>query len=94
MDKVSVYLDNDDHDVDNISLSFEELKQRHMEQTLQQCQDRNGPLTKAMIDMIENPPPPFELSDHDAMTGNTLIGKKSKDADHRKRKGNRRKTVR
>ncbi len=52
-----------DHDVDNIGMSFEELKQSHIEQALQQCQDRNGPLAKAMIDMIENPPPPFELSD-------------------------------
>ncbi len=57
-----------DHDVDNIGLSFEELKQHHIEHTLQQCQDRNGPLAKAMIDMIENPPPPFELSDDDDKT--------------------------
>ncbi len=54
-----------DHDVDNIGLSFEELKQCHIEQALQQCQDRNGPLAKAMIELIENPPPPFELSDDD-----------------------------
>ena len=54
-----------DHDVDNIGLFFEELKQRHIEQALQQCQDRSGPLGKAMIDMIENPPPPFEFSDDD-----------------------------
>ncbi len=54
-----------DHDVDNIGLTFEELKQRQMKQALQQCQDRNGPLAKAMIDMIENPPPPFESSDDD-----------------------------
>ena len=54
-----------DHAVDNIGLSFEQLKQCHIEQALQQCQDRNGPLTKAMINMIENPPPPFELSDDD-----------------------------
>ena len=54
-----------DHDVDNIGLTFEELKQRQIEQALQQCQDRNGPLAKAMIDMIENPPPPFESSDDD-----------------------------
>jgi hypothetical protein len=46
-----------------------------------------------MIDTIENPPPPFELSDHDGMTGNVLIGKKGKDTDHRKRKGNRGKTA-
>ena len=32
---------------------------------LQQCQDRNGSLAKAMIDMIENPLPPFESSDDD-----------------------------
>ena len=54
-----------DHDVNNIGLSFEELKQRQIKQALQQCQDRNGPLAKAMIDMIENPPPPFESSDDD-----------------------------
>ena len=52
-----------DHDVDGIGLSFAELKQRQIEQALQQCQDRNGPLAKAMIDLIENPPPPFESSD-------------------------------
>ena len=54
-----------DHDVDNIGLSFEELKQCQIKQALQQCQDRNGPLAKAMIDMIENPPPPFESSGDD-----------------------------
>ncbi len=54
-----------EHDVDNIGLTLEELKQRQIEQALQQCQDRNGPLAKAMIDMIENPPPPFESSDDD-----------------------------
>ncbi len=54
-----------DHDVDNIGLSFKELKQCQIEQALQQCQDRNGPLAKAMIDMIENPPSPFESSDDD-----------------------------
>ncbi len=75
-----------DHDVDNIGLSFEELKQHHIEQALQQCQDRNGPLAKAMIDMIENPPPPFESSDDDETTNNVLIRK-------RKRKGNRGKSV-
>ncbi len=71
-----------DHDVDNIGLSFEELKQRHIKQALQQCQDRNGPLAKAMIDIIENPPPPFESSDNDEMMNNVLIRK-------RKHKGNR-----
>ncbi len=75
-----------DHDVDNIGLSFEELKQRHIEQALQQCQDRNSPLAKATIDMIENPPHPFELSDNDEATNNVLIRK-------RKRKGNRGKLV-
>ena len=54
-----------DDDVDNIGLTFKELKQRQIKQALQQCQDRNGPLAKAMIDMIENPPPPFESSDDD-----------------------------
>jgi hypothetical protein len=43
-DDVCFYSDNDDDDVDNFGLSFEELKQHHMEQALQQCQDRNGPL--------------------------------------------------
>jgi hypothetical protein len=75
-----------DNDVNNFGLSFEELKQRHIEQALQQCQDRNSPLAKAMIDMIENPPTPFESSDDDEMTNNVLIRK-------RKRKGNRGKLV-
>jgi hypothetical protein len=75
-----------DHDVDNIGLLFEELKQRHIEQALQQCQDRSNPLAKAMIDMIENPPPPFESSDDAETTNNMLIRK-------RKRKGNRGKSV-
>jgi hypothetical protein len=75
-----------DQDVVNIGLSFEELKQCHIKQALRQCQDRNGPLAKAMIDMIENPPPPFELSD-DETTNNVLIQK------HSKRKGNRGKSV-
>jgi len=35
-----------------------------MEQALQQCQDKNGPLAKVMIEMIENPPPPFEGNIH------------------------------
>jgi hypothetical protein len=78
LDDVSFYSEDKDYDVDNISLSFNELKQRHMEQALQQCQDRNDPLAKAMIDMIENHPPPFELSDNDETTGNILIGKKGK----------------
>ena len=51
-----------------------------MEHYLQQCKDRNGPLVKVMIEMIENPPPPFELSDDDEKTD-------------RKRKGNRGKMV-
>jgi hypothetical protein len=57
-----------------------------MEQALQQCKDRNGPLAKAMIEMIENPPPPFELSEDDETTDGVLMGK-------RKRKGNRGKTA-
>ena len=61
-----------DHDIDNIGLSFEELKQCHIKQALQQHQDRNGPLAKAMIDMIENPPPPFESSDDDDKTIDSL----------------------
>jgi len=42
-----------------------------MEHYLQQCKDRN-----AMIEMIENPPPPFELSDNDEKTEDVLIGKR------------------
>ncbi len=70
-----------DHDVDNIGLSFEELKQRQIKQALQQCQDRNGPLAKAMIDMIENPPPLFESSDDDDddKTINAVEGEENKD---------------
>ncbi len=70
-----------DHDVDNIGLTFEELKQRQIKQALQQCQDRNGPLAKAMIDMIENPPPPFESSDDDGdeKTSNAVEGEENKD---------------
>ncbi len=75
-----------DHDVNNIGLSFEELKQRQIEQALQQCQDKNGPFAKARIEMIENPPPPFESSDDDETTNNVMIRK-------RKRKGNRGKSV-
>ncbi len=76
------FLDDDNNDnVDNIGLSFEELKQRHREQALQQCIDRNGPLAKAIIEMIENPPPPFESSEDDERTNNVLIG-------NRKRKRN------
>jgi hypothetical protein len=75
-----------DHDVDNIGLSFEELKQRQLEQALQQCQDRNGPFAKARIEMIENPPPPFESSDNDETTKNVMI-------QERKRKGDRGKLV-
>jgi hypothetical protein len=73
---VCFYLDDDnDDDVDNIGLLFEELKQRHREQTLQQCIDRDGPLAKAMVEMIENPPPPFESSEDDETTNNASIGK-------------------
>ncbi len=41
-----------DHDVDNIGLSFEELKQRQIEQALQHCHDRNGPFAKARIEIV------------------------------------------
>ncbi len=71
-----------DHDVDNIGLSFEELKQRQIEQALQKCHDSNGPFARARIKMIENPPPPFESSDDDETTKNVMIRK-------RKRKGKR-----
>jgi len=46
-----------------------------MEHYLQQCKDRNGPLAKAMIEMIENPLSPFELSDDDEKTEDVMIGK-------------------
>jgi len=74
LDDVCFYSEDDNDDVDNIDLSSEELKQCHMEHYLQQCKDRNGPLAKAMIEMIENPPPPFELSDDDEKTEDVLIG--------------------
>jgi hypothetical protein len=84
LDDVCFYSDdNKDDDVDNIGLLFEELKQRHREQALQQCIDRDSPFAKAMIEMTENPPPPFESSEDDEMTNNMLIRK-------RKRKGNTR----
>ncbi len=51
------------HDVDNHSLPFEEVKGRNLQQALQKCNDRNGPLAKAFIDMITNPPPWFESDD-------------------------------
>ncbi len=70
---------SNDHDVDNVGLSFEELKQRHIEQALQQCQDRNGSLAKAMIDLIENPPPPFESSDDDNKTIDAVEEEEEKD---------------
>jgi len=75
-DDICFYAEDDDYDVDKIDLSSEELKQRHMEHYLQQCKDRNGPLAKAMIEMIENPPPPFELSDDDEKIEDVLIGKR------------------
>ncbi len=71
-----------DHDVDNIGLTFKELKQCQIKQALQQCQDRNGPLAKAMIDMIEIPPPPFESSsddDNDNKTINVVEEEENKD---------------
>jgi hypothetical protein len=68
-----------DHDVDNIGLSFEELKKRHIEQAFQQCQDRSSPLAKAVIDMIENPPPPFESSDDDNKTIDAIEEGEEKD---------------
>ncbi len=84
MDDVCFYSDNNNDDDDNnIGLSFEELKQQHREQALQQCIDRDGPLAKAMIEMIENSPPSFELSEDDETTNNVLIEK-------RKHKGNTR----
>jgi hypothetical protein len=83
-DDVCFYSDDDNDDnVDNIGLLLEELKQQHREQALQQCIDRDGPLAKAMIEMIENPPPPFESSEDDETTNNALNGKC-------KRKGNTR----
>jgi hypothetical protein len=82
-DDICFYSEDDDDDVDiDNGLSFEELKQRHHEHYLQQCKDRNGPLVKAMIEMIENPPPPFQSSDDGENTDDVLIGK-------RKHKGNK-----
>jgi hypothetical protein len=83
-DDVCFYLDKDNDDDDDdqsIGLLFEELKQQQREQALQQCFDRDGPSAKAMLEMIENPPPPFELSEDDQTTNNASIGK-------RKRNGN------
>ncbi len=52
-DDVCFYSDEDnDDDDDHIGLSFEELKQRQRDQALQQCIDRDGPLAKAMVEMI------------------------------------------
>ena len=75
--------DDDDDDGDNIGLSFEELKQQQREQALQQCIDRDGPLAKAMLDMVDNPPPPFESSEDDQTTNNALIGKRKRDGNTR-----------
>jgi len=78
--------DNDDDDNDNnIGLLFEELKQQQREQALQQCIDRDGPLAKAMLDMVDNPPPPFESSEDDQATKNVsvLIGKRKRDGNLR-----------
>jgi len=77
-DDICFYSEDDNDDVDNIDLSSEELKQRHMEHYLQQCKDRNGPLAKTMIEMIENPPSPFELSDEYEKTEDVLIGKRKR----------------
>ena len=77
-DDICFYSEDDDDDVDNIDLSSEELKQCHMEHYLQQCKDRNGPLAKTMIEMIENPPSPFELSDEDEKTEDVLIEKRKR----------------
>jgi hypothetical protein len=72
-DDICFYSEDNDDDVDNIDLSSEELKQCHMEHYLQKCKDRN-----AMIEMIENHPPPFELSDDDEKTEDVLIGKRKR----------------
>jgi hypothetical protein len=81
LDYVCFYLDednDDDDDDDNIGLSFEESKQQQREQALQQCIDRDGPLAKAMLDMVDNPSPPFESSEDDQTTNNALIGKRKR----------------
>ena len=78
--------DNDDNDDDdNIGLSFEEIKQQQREQALQQCIDRDGPLAKATLDMVDNPPPPFKSSEDDLATKNVsvLIGKRKRDGNLR-----------
>jgi hypothetical protein len=90
-DDVCFYSDednDDDDDDDNIGLSFEELKQQQREQALQQCIDRDGPLAKAMLDMVDNPPPPFESSEDDQTTNNASIGKRKRDGNTRGKTAN------
>ena len=80
--------DDDDDDGDNIGLSFEELKQQQREQALQQCIDRDGPLAKAMLDRVDNPPPPYESSEDDQTINNALIGKRKRDGNTRGKTAN------
>jgi hypothetical protein len=81
--------DNDDNDDDdNIGLSFEEIKQQQREQALQQCIDRDGPLAKAMLDRVDNPPPPYESSEDDQTINNALIGKRKRDGNTRGKTAN------
>ena len=81
--------DNDDGDNDdNIGLSFEEIKQQQREQALQQCIDRDGQLAKAMLDRVDNPPPPYESSEDDQTINNALIGKRKRDGNTRGKTAN------
>ena len=81
--------DNDDNDDDdNIGLSFEEIKQQQREQALQQCIDRDGQLAKAMLDRVDNPPPPYESSEDDQTINNALIGKRKRDGNTRGKTAN------
>ncbi len=45
-DDICFYSEDDDDDVDNIDLSSEELKQRHMEHYLQQCKSSSLPRSR------------------------------------------------
>jgi len=69
-DNHGMYLEDLFDDGTNHGLSLEDVQARAIEQRLMQCADRSGALTKACIESILNPPPPFESDDdevdHDA----------------------------
>ena len=61
-DNHGMYLEDlfgDDHGI-NHGLSLEDVQERAIEQALMQCANPSGALTKACIESIFNPPPPFE----------------------------------